>query len=553
MHHQVKLDVFIIRAFALLSETRTVSSNLMSSVTSSPQTSTTTPSNLSTTNLPANTGSSGKTGENSGENESNDSKNGTPNHNSSHSGSTPTAAPFGSSGLVNTQFMRLFLRISKLYNATLNTGSIDDRSTSPKSSIELYQRFQQIIRELGLSYEESPYAKYFTKINEDSWKIKSDEELANDNLWNLATMSILNVYDPESGQMIVQGRGKKAQFLNQNSKRNEQSNSTPNSTNENDSNNETNSLKKQLSDVDQNTGAKLKKRNVRIPKQNRVTKNRQNTNVNTHTAINDDVKNMFLGGGNQNNVGEVNSSLNNMLFDSYLQQQLQKRLQSVPQDINSRSLNGYYTQPTSPGVNNFEFGFGNDLANAIQNGSTPTLPFLNTVSSNTTNPMAAALNNNNNTNNPNNGVATSQHGNHNWKRRSLGSLDVNTLDDDTVEELLQLPNVSQKKPKFMNESDKQAIETTENNEQAEYNDDRNTNNEMIKDGNMRMQNENAIELDSIVKQMKDMYESIVSEKGERIVQLERELELQRQETQWLRKMLIEDMGCVRSMLKDLQR
>lgn len=112
--------------------------------------------------------------------------------------------------------MKVFIKISKLYNATLNTGSVDDRSTSPKSSIELYQRFQQIIRELGLSYDASPYAKYFSRIDEDSWKVRSNEELANDNLWNLATMSILNVYDLETGQMIVQGRGKKAQNINLN-------------------------------------------------------------------------------------------------------------------------------------------------------------------------------------------------------------------------------------------------------------------------------------------------------------------------------------------------
>ncbi|KAL3232407.1 Glycolytic genes transcriptional activator GCR2 [Nakaseomyces bracarensis] len=548
MHHPLKLDVFIIRAFALLSENGVVSSNLMTSVSSSPQTSTTTPSNLSTTNLPANTGSSGKN-EIYNENESNESKNGTPNNNSSHSGSTPTAGAFVNSGLVNTQFMRLFLRISKLYNATLNTGSIDDRSTSPKSSIELYQRFQQIIKELGLSYEASPYAKYFRKINDETWKVKSDEELTNDNFWNLATLSILNVYDPDSGQMIVQSRGKKSQNFNQNNKRNDQSNSTPNSSNDNDNNNESNSLKKQQFDGEQNVGTRQRRRNVRLPKQNKVAKNRGNQNINSQTTINDDVKNMFLG-TNQNNVGDANSNLNNMLFDSYLQQQLQKRLQSVPHDINSRSLNGYYTQPTSPGVNNFEFGFGNDLANAIQNGSTPTLPFLNTVSSNTTNPMAAALNNNNvNGMNNGNNIATSQHGNHNWKRRSLGSLDVNTLDDDTVEELLQLPNVSQKKQKFSNEGEKQAPESAGNDDSNEYNEDSNSNNNT----NMRMQSENGVEFDSIVKQMKDMYESIVNEKGQRIVQLERELELQRQETQWLRKMLIEDMGCVRSMLKDLQR
>lgn len=62
-----------------------------------------------------------------------------------------------------------------------------------------------------------------------------------------------------------------------------------------------------------------------------------------------------------------------------------------------------------------------------------------------------------------------------------------------------------------------------------------------------------IDTEAVIHPLKEAYDAIISEKGQRIVQLERELELQRQETQWLRKMLIEDMGCVRSMLRDLQR
>lgn len=62
-----------------------------------------------------------------------------------------------------------------------------------------------------------------------------------------------------------------------------------------------------------------------------------------------------------------------------------------------------------------------------------------------------------------------------------------------------------------------------------------------------------IDTEAVIRPLKEAYDAIISEKGQRIVQLERELELQRQETQWLRKMLIEDMGCVRSMLRDLQR
>ena len=114
-----------------------------------------------------------------------DSANVTPNGNSSStsaisntSNPTNTANNANSSTTSNgiytqAQYSQLFAKISKLYNATLSSGSIDDRSTSPKSAIELYQRFQQIIKELELSFEASPYAKYFRRLDGRLWQIKT--------------------------------------------------------------------------------------------------------------------------------------------------------------------------------------------------------------------------------------------------------------------------------------------------------------------------------------------------------------------------------------------
>lgn len=48
--------------------------------------------------------------------------------------------------------------------------------------------------------------------------------------------------------------------------------------------------------------------------------------------------------------------------------------------------------------------------------------------------------------------------------------------------------------------------------------------------------------------MKEAFEQIIHEKDKHILQLESELQTQKQETKWLRMMLVEDMGCVRSML-----
>ncbi|CEP64624.1 Gcr2p LALA0_S12e03180g [Lachancea lanzarotensis] len=155
MHHQSKLDVFIIKAHRVLSNNAVINGedvSVLNTASSSPK--------------------------------SNGPVNGTSPHND----------------------LTLFQRLSQLYNATISTSLLDDNSTSPKSAIELFQRFQQIMKELELSYEVSPYGKYFRKLDNGMWQIKDDAELLNDQLWQLVSVSISTVFDWKTGQMLNQNR-----------------------------------------------------------------------------------------------------------------------------------------------------------------------------------------------------------------------------------------------------------------------------------------------------------------------------------------------------------
>ncbi|KAM3165072.1 Transcription factor [Lachancea thermotolerans] len=168
MHHQSKLDVFIIKAHRLLSNGAAINGDDVSLVntgssSSSPQ---------------GGAGAAGGAGAGSG----------------------------AASGASPQQDLTLFQRLSQLYNATISTSLLDDNSTSPKSAIELYQRFQQILKELELSYDVSPYGKYFRRLENGMWQIRDDSELVSDQLWQLVSVSISTVYDAKTGQMLNQTR-----------------------------------------------------------------------------------------------------------------------------------------------------------------------------------------------------------------------------------------------------------------------------------------------------------------------------------------------------------
>lgn len=536
MHHQTKLDIFIIRAYKLLSSGSIINTNTLHSVTNSPQTSTNTPAgtaNAASTNSAGTGGSTGIAAANG-----NGSINGTANG-SQGIGSSNANVNISNGGCntlntnstnpIQLQYTQLFGKISKLYNATISSGSIDDRSTSPKSAIELYQRFQQIIKELELSYEVSPYSRYFKRLDQGLWQIKDDSELKNDRLWEHVSMFIFSIYDPRTGQMINQGR-KKANSLAASTKGSPSENGNGNGSSSNNSNNNTN---------------------------NNNNNNNSSNNNNTGNGTNKRQQHQRASNSAGNPI--VNPTMNNMMMDVSLPQQLQRRLQTISQDVNSRSLNGYYAQPTSPGQGGFGFGLDNDTTLYKPNGNNSTF--------------------NNNTSNS-------------WKRRSLGSLGEDALDDDTVEELLQLTNTAKRQKtatpinfnnvngnnlNTMNTDSSQTMNTTMNPQAVMNNVDsmnRNStlssfansntanNGMMINDTlnsngqnlNMNANNNNTVtNADLMVKHIKGSYDTLITEKNQRINHLERELEMQRQESQWLRKMLIEDMGCIRSLLKDLRR
>ncbi|EDO15008.1 hypothetical protein Kpol_400p2 [Vanderwaltozyma polyspora DSM 70294] len=598
VHHQTKLDVFIIRSYKLVSPSSVIHSNTLQSVISSPQTSNTTPVSTSTsTSLASGTASNSLQPSEM---------------NQSNSGNTPMTNPHIQNG-------QIFGKISKLYNAIMSIGSIDDRSTSPKSPMELYQRFKQIIKELELSYEVSPYTQYFTRLDDGIWQIKEDSELINDQLWQSVSVAIFSVYDPRTGQLINQGRGKKNSVNNtrdlqmgnetkpmdlnanngnsgniqnnNNNMGNDKINDSNNDNISNTSNNGGNSINiggtntnndlgnnnNNVNNNSSNSGSNVNHNNSN--NNNNTTNNGNNSNNNSNNANND---NNGDGSPSNNTVNNTNSTFTNnglnptissMLMDASLPQQLQKRLQSISQEVNSRSLNGYYTQPTSPGYSGFSFNQTETDPNAQINYNDPG-----------TNNLSI------------------------WKRKSLSSLDVDTLDDVAVEELLQLTNTNKKQRinqldsnsginnNDMNSTnsggvdevsfpDNSATNTVTNPVNTQNNlppvkqtktKTRTRNARSNTTGTRRGKNNKATIADTkpnesmlemsimndanammnseiITKQLKGTYDALILEKDQRIIQLERELELQRQETQWLRKMLIEDMGCIRSLLTDLRR
>ena len=143
MHHQGKLDVFLIRGYQLISngEVLNLSDLLSSSINANQQ------------------------------------------------------SPISMKRLDN-RHLEYFQKLSQLYNALVSVVPLDEQSSVPKSNIELFQRFQQILKEILLSYEESPYNRYFLRLDEQSWKIRDDVE---DPLWQILTLNIDKVYDRKTG------------------------------------------------------------------------------------------------------------------------------------------------------------------------------------------------------------------------------------------------------------------------------------------------------------------------------------------------------------------
>lgn len=640
LHHQSAVDTFIIRAYNLLSNGAIINSNQFQSTVIHTPTTMHTPSLLiSNCNPTMNTLTTNeellKINENNqvlNNNENNNNNNNTPtttininnnnNNMGTHSGGTNNSitnsnsnndnivsnspdsiSTFGSTNTLihNVQHfnMQLFQKISSLHSAVISSSImndvIDKSSSSPKSAIELFQRFIQILKELELSFEASPYAKYFRRLDEHLWQIKNDSELNNDKLWQSITTCIFAVYDPQTGKIMnsnnirvrktVSNQSNNGNNNNNNNRNNIEDNSnqliennntrnngisitttntttTTNNNNNNNSNvsntpssNKSNSDDKMSTTIISNntstdstitSNAKSKKKYTRkkvtSTKQStgkktarsRIQKStfRNNRNIQSYTNIADEIffqqnqKQQIMPDSNRSkSINELSGS------DGLLPQQLQRRLQSVfmnrDDHINiSRSLNGYYTQPTSPGP-----GFDTNLDN------NPQLDFNNLVSNGNQNPGFYNLNGpviNNMSNFDTENTINSNNIN-NWKNKSM---DLNTFGDNEMDQMLQF-----------NSNSNGSMDNNHNNNNNNVNVNMN-NNSIV---STRQKKVDALILNNVGNQMKQAFEQIVQEKNRRILQLERELQTQKQETQWLRRMLIEDMGCVRSMLQDIKK
>ena len=502
------------------------------------------------------------------------------------------------------QYIAVFQKVAAVYNATLSSpnGPIDEKSTSPKSAIELFQRLHQIIREMSLSYEASPYCGYFAKLSDNMWQIRPDADLQDDQLWQFVTNSILAVYNAETGQLIApqNARGKKnnnnnnnntyPQALSTNSSPNNSGASVDGPTGTTSSTTETTPTslssaggatvgasstaagkKASANNTQQGPKKVVKKKYNR--KKNAATKRELAAAAAAASAINpqlprhstsgipeftlgqgqgdggnDNSNSNTLGAGQDSNDQQLPSMSLNM--DPSLPQILQRRLQNISQESGSRALSGYYTQPTSPGsdVNSFEFGlsandFDTNDSNIVFNSANPNNPVdsMSSVATNGTQPITA---------NPN--VLNPAL----WKRRSMGALVGTTLEEpDSVEELLQFSNNFKGKQfpvQPQQQSQRSGVDILDQPAQNALTgadgpitviDDN------IQTSNIQG-NQEVMMVESVSKLLNQSYGSLLDEKDMRISQLEKELEMQRNETQWLRKMLIEDLGCVRSLLNN---
>ena len=274
---------------------------------------------------------------------------------------------------IHPQYAKTFVKISKIYNSLLPSGMFGDVSTSPKSDIELFQRFQQVLKELELNFGMSPFSKYFNKISDTLFQVKDDSELTFvDTFWTGLTDAILGFYNPRTGKMINQGRKK-------------------------------------------NTVA------------------RRNVSAKLATAG-------AAGATSESNAPDLFNFANNILDDPAMSLQLHKRLQMIPQDATSRSLNGYYTQPTSPGSSGFPFNLGTADDELLVNNFTPNAGDGVPYNNNSNNAGAMGNGTGNTGSNGSNPGGNYNYSNHK-KRRSLGSL---TLDESAMDDLLKFTTLNKK-------------------------------------------------------------------------------------------------------------
>ncbi|AAS50611.2 ABL160Cp [Eremothecium gossypii ATCC 10895] len=348
-----------------------------------------------------------------------------------------------------------FQKLSQLYNAIIQNALLLDSSSSPKSAIELYQRFQQILKELELSGDASPYAKYFCKLEDDAgatWHIRDDQEMQGDSVWHSVSENIKKIYDSDRGLILP--------ILN---KRRSAVNSTRNSPppyKEDPLSYQ--QLRRKLSKLQGHydyggPGDSTRTVTAHAPDE------RDSKNVNGNGAID------FFNGGHSRSRNNDNDAL----------------------------LRGYYTMPTSP-TSLWSSGINLSLQS----------------------------------------------------RREFSS----QADNDPVEELLQMATgTASNNAAAVAAADRGAAVANANGSETplQKNSTATADSTAVASGLTLMDDVQAIPTSLTLKET-ELYDRLLKEKDERIIELERQLVCERNECQWLRKLLLEDVGCIRNMLTGMK-
>lgn len=480
---------------------------------------------------------------------------------------------------VHPQYSATFNKISRIFNVLLNKGTIWEEPLSKKSPIELFHRFQQIIKEIELNFDNCPYSKFFNKINDNLFQIKDSRELRDDPYWKNLSDEILAVYNPRTGKMINQNRKKNANNSTTKAKKNTKNGNATQTNTSNTTIDNNGWGNKPSNDITDNNTQCTDLTN------NNSTNNNDNNN-NAHSTLEDEFINMttdLLNSTNNTDTNQLVTDVNNPNNILSLQKKLNATLSQpnnngTSNDTRLVNSHGYYTQPTSPGLlNNFPFtidpnGTNNDSGMAQQENQVLNINLDTTI--------------------PN----TTQISNHR-KRRSLGSVNLDNLENTDMDEILKYTNINKRSkvndgpksnkplPTLLDNTPNSSVSTattTNASNQSQLNTMTSTNNTSVADDIMNkfnitdtlanarntmlsqrmtsnMDNTIPLKQNNSVKslepnplqEVRNSYTKVLEEKDKRIQSLENEISLQRQETIWLRKMLIEDMGCVRNLLKDM--
>ncbi|AET40814.1 Gcr2p Ecym_6443 [Eremothecium cymbalariae DBVPG len=412
MHHQIKLDVFLIKGYQVVSRNAVIDGDAMSSMSAS-----------------------------------------------------PTSSTVGSDQAFEKPLLH-FQELSKLYNVTIQVQVLDDGGTSPKSAIELCQRFQQILKELELSYEVSPYAKYFKRLSTDGerslWQVRDDAELQGDAVWVSVSANIKKLYNSEHGRLdSIQSKRRSAATSVRNSPRHMKDDPVSYQ-----------QLKRKLTQLQANS---------------------ENSPGNK--------KNKDDGGSANDGTCKVsNPNILDFLSNGHLKNKF---------NDSDALLRGYYTMPTSPtslwNAMNLNTSRRRDFQNPPENDPVEELLQLTaTASSAPAASVTAAATSNGNTDDPSDDPLSLEPTAKDLQKDDNDAAATATIGSSITSELpmiTDVPNIP-------------------------------TNPLTIKET--------------------DLYDRLLQEKDEKIIELGRQLKNERDEIQWLRKLLLEDIGCIRSMLKELR-